>query len=69
MEVTMIDAVRKLVDAVIHECCTSEGGEDPYACADSADCARTVLKEILAAPELVAQHEWAAGQLKEAANV
>ena len=58
-----VDAVCKLVDAVIFEHCTIAGSEAYDSVEITVDCALAVLKEIRAAKEFSSLHGWADRQL------
>jgi hypothetical protein len=55
----LVDAVRKLVDAVIYAECTIAGSDDGNAVIVTVDAAIAVLREIRAAEELSWLHKWA----------
>jgi hypothetical protein len=59
----LVDAVCKLVDAVIYAECTVAGSEDGNAVLVTVDCARAVIREIRAAEELSPLHKWADSRL------
>jgi hypothetical protein len=63
MKAEFVDAVTKLVDAVLYAECTPAGGEDGLAVEVTVNAVLGVLKEIRAAPELSSLHEWADRQL------
>jgi hypothetical protein len=59
----LVDAVRKLVDAVIYAECTIAGSEDGDAVTVTVDAAIAVLRQIRAAEELSWLHKWADSRL------
>ena len=58
-----VDAVRKLVDAVLIEHCLPVGTEGQLNEEHTVNCALNVLREIRAAQELSSLHRWAGTRL------
>jgi hypothetical protein len=63
MNPEFVDAVCKLVEAVIYQDCTIAGSEDGEAVIVTVDAALAVAEAIRAAPEFSALHGWADCQL------
>jgi hypothetical protein len=68
MNPEFVDAVCKLVDAVLVEHCLPVGTEGHLNEEFTVNCALTVLREIRAAEELSSLHNWADNRLLAHAN-